>query len=251
MREVDSPQAKTEGVNSPRLFAEQKASPLVRGGRGLNFILLKILHSRLEQLHIVLAGDVAVKAALPALAMTHLAQHAAVGGDDALDGTHRAVGVECGVHSGIAVQIHILGSDLAVCHQLLDQLLRCEEAALAVGNGHIVNLPDLGTCQPRRFVGANPCAHDLGLVAGNVIVGQGGAGVIGVDDLAVGHKTQLDQCLEAVADAQHQTVPAFQQAGDLLLDLRIAEEGGDAIIPIAGDVTLPLFTTQEIPGSFV
>ena len=40
MREVDSPQAKTEGekqeekILSPSLFATQKSSPLVRGGQG-------------------------------------------------------------------------------------------------------------------------------------------------------------------------------------------------------------------------
>ena len=61
------------------------------------------------------------------------------------------------------------------------------------------------------------------------IKGQRGAGVIGVDDLAVGHQSQLDQGLETVADAAHQAIPLFQQLHDLLLNGRIPEESGDEL----------------------
>ena len=70
---------------------------------------------------------------------------------------------------------------------------------------------------------------DAALVAVDVVEGQGGAVLIGVDDLAVGHQTQLDQRLEAVADTQHQTVAVVQMGGDLFLDLGVAEEGGDEL----------------------
>ena len=50
-------------------------------------------------------------------------------------------------------------------------------------------------------------------MAADCVVCECGAVFIGVDDLAVGHQTQLDQRLEAVADTQHQTVPIIQQAG--------------------------------------
>ena len=56
---------------------------------------------------------------------------------------------------------------------------------------------------------------------------RGGAGPVGVDDLTVGDKTQLDERLETVADAQHQAVPVFQQVHGGVPHLRVAEEGGD------------------------
>ena len=48
-------------------------------------------------------------------------------------------------------------------------------------------------------------------------------------DIAVGHQTQLDEGLEAVADAQHQSVPVFQQLHGGVGHLGVAEEGGDEL----------------------
>ena len=48
-----------------------------------------------------------------------------------------------------------------------------------------------------------------------------------VDDLAVGHQSQLHKGLKTVADAQHQAVPILQQPGHLFLDGGVAEESGD------------------------
>ena len=58
-------------------------------------------------------------------------------------------------------------------------------------------------------------------MAADGVVGQGGAGLIGVDDLAKGHEAQLDKGLEAVADTQHQPVPLVQEGHHLLPDGRI------------------------------
>ena len=80
------------------------------------------------------------------------------------------------------------------------------------------------------LVGGHPGAYQAGLVPADGVEGQGGAMLVGVDDLPVGHQAQLDEGLEAVADAQHQAVPVFQQVMDLILQLlRIAEEGGDEL----------------------
>ncbi len=49
----------------------------------------------------------------------------------------------------------------------------------------------------------------------NVSVGQS---VVHRADVAVGHQTQLDERLEAVADAQHQTVAVLQQVAHRLGD---------------------------------
>ena len=51
----------------------------------------------------------------------------------------------------------------------------------------------------------------------------------GVDDVTVGHQTELDQGLEAVADAQHQTIAGLEQVADGLGDLGGAEERRDEL----------------------
>ena len=81
---------------------------------GLSLCLLKILNSSLEHADVVFAGDVFVQSCADTFAVAHLAEDAAVGGGEAFDGEQGAVGVEGGVHGGLALQIHILGSDLAV-----------------------------------------------------------------------------------------------------------------------------------------
>ena len=84
--------------------------------------LFKVLHSGLEQLDIILAGDVFVQAGADSLAVAHLAQDSAVGGRDALNGVQGAVGVEVDIGGGVAVQVNVLGGDLTVCRQLCDKL---------------------------------------------------------------------------------------------------------------------------------
>ena len=98
-----------------------------------------------------------------------------------------------------------------------------------MGDGHIVDVAHLGQAQPGGLVGSHPGADNAALVPPDGIEGQGGAGCIGVDDLAVGYQPQLDQGLEAIANAAHQAVPVLQQPHDLLLDGRIPEEGGDEL----------------------
>ena len=74
------------------------------------------------------------------------------------------------------------------------------------------------------------------LVAADGVEGQGGAGLVGVDDLAVGHQTQLDQRLEAVADAAASDRPGCSSRSvTRLLDGGVAEERGDEL---AGAVRL-------------
>ena len=49
-----------------------------------------------------------------------------------------------------------------------------------------------------------------------------------------GNQPQLYQCLEAVADAQHQAVPLAQQFFHLLGDEGVAEEAGDELAAAVG-----------------
>ena len=43
----------------------------------------------------------------------------------------------------------------------------------------------------------------------DLVEGKRGAGFIRIDDLSVRHEPEFDQCLETVADAEHQTVSLF------------------------------------------
>ena len=98
-----------------------------------------------------------------------------------------------------------------------------------MADGDLVLAACIAVGQPGAAGGCNAGAHQHALVAADGVEGQGR--VIGRDgaDIAVGHQTQLDQGLEAVADAQHQTVAVLQQVADRLGDRRAAEEGGDEL----------------------
>lgn len=80
-------------------------------------------------------GHVAVQVVAATLGMAHLAQDAAVGARDALDGECGAVGVDGKVHARLAVLAHVLRSDLAVCDELGEHFVIGDKAALAVADG--------------------------------------------------------------------------------------------------------------------
>ena len=65
----------------------------------------------------------------------------------------------------------------------------------------------------------------------------------GVDDIAIGHKTQFDERLKTVADAEHQAVASLQQVANGLGDLGGAEERGDELGGAVG-----LVATGEAAG---
>ena len=97
-------------------------------------LFCKVIHRAAEHAGVPGQLHVAVQHFAGALGVAHAAKHAAVRAGDALDGVHGAVGVEQDIHAGFAVQVHVLGGDLAVLGQLLQQLLVGHEAALAVGD---------------------------------------------------------------------------------------------------------------------
>ena len=163
----------------------------------------EIVLCSLEQMQIVVARYILVQGSADTLGVAHLTEHAAIGRGNTLDGPNRTIGVEVHIHRGRACQIHILGCDLAIRCQLLQQLLTAQEAAFTVGNGHIHHISYLHLAEPGGIIGSHSGPHDAALMAADHILAQGGAGLIGIDDLTKGHQTQLDQRLEAVTDAQH------------------------------------------------
>ena len=161
--------------------------------------------------------------------MAHLAQHAAVGARDALDGQHAAVGVVALVHRRHAIGADILRRNLTVFDQLAQQGVVADKAAFAMADGDQVLVVDIALRKPRALVGSNARAHQHTLVAVHGVEGQ--RRVVGRDraDLAVGDKPQLDQRLEPVADAQRQAVALVQQAVDRVGHSRGAEERRDEL----------------------
>ena len=168
--------------------------------------------------------------------MAHLAEDTAVRRGDAFDGEERVVGVEVYVRGRLTVRVDVLCGDLPVCGELADQLLARKEAPFAVGDRDGVHLADLGQGEPRGLVRGNAGADNAALMTGDGVEGQGRAVLIRVDDLAVGNQTELDQRLEAVADAADQTVALIQQRRDAFPDLGVSEEGEAS--DVSGTVTV-------------
>ena len=153
--------------------------------------LLEVLDCGAEELHVVLAGNVAIELTADTLGVTHLTEDSTIGRGDTLDRADGAVGIEGGIHGGNAAQIHVLGSDLAVCGKLLHQFLACDEATLAVGDGNGVDLAHLCACKPGRLGGADTGTHQHGLVATDGVVAQSGAGIIGIDSSILKSRTTI------------------------------------------------------------
>ena len=91
---------------------------------------------------------------------------------------------------------------------------------------NVDDISDVHQRQPRRAVRHDARADDTGLVAGDGIVGQGRAALVGVDNLAVRHESELDECLKTVAYAAHKPASAVEQVGNGIAYLRAAEECG-------------------------
>lgn len=117
----------------------------------------------------------------------------------------------------VAVEVNILRGYLTVCGKLRYQLVACEEASLAVGDRHGIYVADLRQSEPRGFVRGDAGAHDSRLVARYGVKGERRAVLVRVDYFSVGDKTELYQCLEAVADSAHETIPVFDQGRQLPL----------------------------------
>lgn len=134
----------------------------------------------------------------------------------------------------VAVEVNILRGYLTVCGKLRYQLVACEEASLAVGDRHGIYVADLRQSEPRGFVRGDAGAHDSRLVARYGVKGERRAVLVRVDYFSVGDKTELYQCLEAVADSAHETIPVFDQVGNSLFYRGISEERRDEFAASVG-----------------
>ena len=110
--------------------------------------------ARLEDGLVLVAGDVLGDPLALALTVAHLAEHPPVGGEDALDGLHRAVGIGGDVQGGDGGGVGVLGGNLAVLDHLGEDGLRGHEAALAVGHGDGVHVVQLAQEHPGGRTGS-------------------------------------------------------------------------------------------------
>ena len=158
--------------------------------------------------------------------MAHLAEDTAVRRGDTLDGAHGAVRVPRDIHGRITVQIGVLERYLTVLNQVVNDVLRRYEATLTVRERDGMQVTDVAGGQPRALHRGYASGGVAALVAADEVEGQRRvvAGHL-VTDFAVGNQTQLNERLEAVADAEHQAVALVQQLVNAVLDACITQEG--------------------------
>ena len=92
----------------------------------------EIILCSLEQVQVALTGNVAVQILTNTLRVAHLTEDTAIGRGDAFNGPNGTIGVEVHIHGGVAGKIHILGSDLSVGSQLVQQFFGAQEAAFKI-----------------------------------------------------------------------------------------------------------------------
>ena len=112
-------------------------------------ILLKVVYAALKDFLILLKRNVFVEIFALSLAVTHLAEHSAVGRGDTLDSAYGAVEVELNAVGGLAAEINVLGSDLTVCRKLLNGFEVSHKPALAVRNGNCEYVACVNAAEPR------------------------------------------------------------------------------------------------------
>ena len=111
--------------------------------------LFKIFYAAFKEQLVLLEGNILIEVVALAFAVSHLAEHPAVGRGDALDGTDRTVDIVSDVASGLAAQINILRGELTVLSELVNGFLVSEEASLSVRDGNGEHVACLNACQPR------------------------------------------------------------------------------------------------------
>ena len=191
---------------------------------------LEILDAVCKNRLVLFAVNITANKGTVTLCVTHLAEHTAVRGGDTLDCTHGAIRVPCDIHGRIACKIGILECNLTVLRQIVNYMLRRDKTAFAMRNSNRVQIANLAGGQPRALDRCHARGHITALVATDQVEGQ--RRIVAshlVADLAVGHKPQLDERLEAVADTEHQTIALAEQFMNRVLDAGAAQERSDEL----------------------
>ena len=172
-------------------------------------------------------------------------RHTAVRGGDTLNCTHGAIRVPCDIHGRIACKIGILECNLTVLRPNRQLHAAARQSGLRHEKRNGVQVANLAGGQPWALDRCHARGHITALVATDQVEGQ--RRIVAshlVADLAVGHKTQFDKRLEAVADTEHQTIALAEQFMNRVLDAGAAQERSDELAR-----AIRLVTAGKPPGT--
>ena len=125
--------------------------------------------------------------------------------------------------------VNVLCGNLPVCDELVEHAVGSDETSLAMGDGDGVHIAHLRLGKPRRQVRRDACAYKTALVASDGVERKRRALRGHRHNVAEGHETELDERLEPVADAEHETVTVVEQVAHGLGDRRCTEERRDEL----------------------
>ena len=141
------------------------------------------------------------------------------------------------------MRIHILRGDLTAFDKAAERIGIRDETAFAVADRDGVDVSHGGPAQPGGERRSDSGAYQTALMASDRVEGQGRIVLGHRHDMPERHQTELDQRLEAVADAEHQAVAIIEEVTDGISDFGGAEECGDEFRRAIG-----LVATRESSG---
>ena len=113
-----------------------------------SLLLLKVLHTRLKDLHILFAVNVHGNCLASSLRVSHLTKDTAIRACDTFDCHVGTVWIPVFVHGHIALIVYILGRYLAICDQAVEPCFVCYETSFTVGSRIAVYTTQFCFCQP-------------------------------------------------------------------------------------------------------
>ena len=205
--------------------------------------LFEVLYTGQEDWLELVARNVLHEAIGVAFGMAHLAEDAAIGAGNRLDGIEGTVRVVRAFHGRIAGKVNILGANLAIGNKVFDFLLRRYETAFPMGNGDGMDITRFAKAEPRRFVGNHFCVDHSGNMTANGIERQRRGIILQRYNMTVRHKAELDQGLEPVADSKDQAITVRQKIFHGFCKSWVAEHGGHELTR-----TIRFITGREATG---
>ena len=108
------------------------------GQNALRATIMRNIDSGLEEWLVFVSWNVLGNALPSALGMSHFPENLAAWRSNTLDSIERSVRIPCCIHRWLALQICVLGRNLAIFCKLLNQLTRSVELSFSMGKGDVV-----------------------------------------------------------------------------------------------------------------
>ena len=191
--------------------------------------LREVIDAALEEGLVLVAGDILGDVGAGAFGVAHLAEDTSARAGDTFDGLERSVGIELDAVRGRTGGVAILEGDLAVLDEVGDDRRRRGETAFAMRERDGVHLADVHAREPRRLDRGDAGMGVARDVAGDAVMEQRRSRSVDVADLTIRDEAGLDEGLEAVADAERETVARLEQLHDGVTDDGGLDDGGDEL----------------------